>query len=160
MDIHIIRSLNAKLVEKVYGSLCKLELKRRPSNLSVDVSPLAKKSALVAASVSMSPPVRSIDEEQTAGEPVDIRRTVSTVEDSEALRTRVVELESVIAAMKKTQPAQERDFRKKVSSFEDDSRVSELLARNQELERLLALRPEPSSARIGSHDASIPSGEQ
>lgn len=64
----------------------------------------------------------------------EIRRTVSTVQDEEALRSRVSELESIIASMKRSEPAQEddkRNFRKKVSSFDDDARVKELAARNQ-----------------------------
>ncbi len=47
VDMHILRNLNAKSVEKVYLSLAKLELNRRSSNFSESGSPgLVKKNTM------------------------------------------------------------------------------------------------------------------
>ena len=136
VDVHIIRSLNGKIIEKLYSTLCKVELKMRISNsVGENVqSPTRPKLNQLASSLSTSPPATISIVDSSPTEAQEIRRTVSTVQDEEALRSRVSELESIIASMKRSEPAQEddkRNFRKKVSSFDDDARVKELAARNQ-----------------------------
>ena len=108
--------------------------------------PVRLKGNQLQVSFSASPPVSALSAEKNVPEQMEVRRAMSTLQDEFALRARVSDLEGIIVSMKKSEATQEEDkrnFRKKVSNYEDDPRMGELIARNRELEQqLIASRTE------------------